>query len=218
MTDYIFKDLQGTLEFVGDFESLYKNDPDPWDQSASHGERASYYLHSRERLFNKLRFLGGGTTLLDIGCGLGYTSDLLAATLPLFEVSGADISKTAIDKATSLFPHLTFFCKDITTSDFKITQRYDIVILNHLLWYILISLHQSSLNCHSLLKSGGKLIISQAFFKNKQRYGTDMCDGFSGLLSYCLKISDVFEIENDSLSSVPNLVYDHGLVVLKRKD
>jgi SAM-dependent methyltransferase len=217
MTEYIFRDSQGVLEFIGDFDALYKNNPDPWDQSASHGERASYYLHSRERLLEKLRLFERGS-LLDIGCGLGYTTHLLQESLPFSEVAGADISQTAIDKATSLFPRLTFSCMDITASDLNITQRHDIVILNQLLWYILEKLPESSLNCHRLLKRGGHLIISQAFFKNKQRYGIEMCDGFSGLLSYCRKMSNIFQIETDSLSSVPHLVYDHGLVILKRKD
>ena len=41
--EYVFKKNQeGQLEFVGDFDGYYKNDDDPWGQSATDISMAPY--------------------------------------------------------------------------------------------------------------------------------------------------------------------------------
>ena len=59
-------------------------------------------------------------------------------------------------------------------------KKYDVVILNQLLWYILESLFITFENCFSLLNSNGRVIVSQAFLQSPQKYGADICDGFDG--------------------------------------
>ena len=79
--DYVFKaKSDNSLEFIGDFESLYKNEEDPWDQSGK-GATGNYYKISRDRLNEKLTELKFNS-LTEIGCGLGYTTNYIKKSLP----------------------------------------------------------------------------------------------------------------------------------------
>ena len=51
----------------------------------------------------------------------------------------------------------------------KIDKKFDIVIFNQILWYILEKLDHSFLNSHRILKNNGYFIISQAFFLNQNK-------------------------------------------------
>ena len=97
--DYVFKEVDGNLEFVGDFNGLYKNDSDPWDQSATTDQEITYYYKSsRKRLIEQLNVISP-TSILEIGCGLGYTTKTLQDAFPKIDVTGMDISDVAIKKA-----------------------------------------------------------------------------------------------------------------------
>ena len=41
--DFVFKEKNGGLEFIGDFNSLYKNIDDPWHQSCQTEEPIKHY-------------------------------------------------------------------------------------------------------------------------------------------------------------------------------
>jgi len=213
--NYIFKPRGDNLEFVGDFESLYENEDDPWNQSGKDGEIRDYYTHSRRILTDRLREINPDS-LLEIGCGLGYTTKIIQESLPGCNVVGMDISKTAIIRATALFPGLNFMTADIGSTDFNTETKYDVVILNQLLWYILESISESFENCFSALKPAGRVVISQAFLQKPQKYGKDICDGFAGLISYL----DVhgFNIEHSQLDDSGAFVHNDGLIILKNHD
>jgi len=213
--NYIFKPNGDKLEFVGDFESLYKNEDDPWNQSGKDGEISYYYAHSRRRLVNQLKEINPDS-LLETGCGLGYTTKIIQESLPECNVIGMDISRTAIIKAVKLFPSLDFMSGDISGTNFYSDIKYDVVILNQLLWYILESLSETFENCFSILKPNGRIIISQAFLQAPQKYGKDICDGFDGLISY---LSDhKFNIEYSQLDDSNSFVHNDGLIILKKHD
>ena len=213
--NYIFKPSGDKLEFVGDFESLYKNEDDPWNQSGKDGEISYYYAHSRKRLVSQLKVLNP-ESLLEAGCGLGYTTEIIQKSLPECKVIGMDISKRAIIKATELFPNLEFMSDDISDTTFYSDIKYDVVILNQLLWYILESLSDTFENCFSMLKPNGRVVISQAFLQEPQKYGKDICDGFDGLLSY---LNDHgFNIEYSQLDDSNSFVHDDGLIIIKKHD
>ena len=213
--NYVFKPSGDKLEFVGDFESLYKNEDDPWSQSGKDGEISYYYTHSRRRLVNQLKEINPDS-LLETGCGLGYTTKIIQESLPECNVVGMDISKTAIIKAVKLFPSLNFMSGDISGTNFYSGIKYDVVILNQLLWYILESLSETFENCFSILKPNGRIIISQAFLQTPQKYGKDICDGFDGLVSY---LNDhKFNIEYSQLDDSNSFVHNDGLIILKKHD
>jgi SAM-dependent methyltransferase len=103
---------------------------------------------------------------------------------------------------------------DISGTNFNSDIKYDVVILNQLLWYILESLSETFENCFSILKPNGRIIISQAFLQAPQKYGKDICDGFYGLISY---LSDHrFNIEYSQLDDSNSFVHNDGLIILKK--
>jgi len=212
--EFIFKKINGKLKFVGDFESLYKNQNDPWQQSGKEGEISLYYSHSRKRLVNQLKKLNSNS-LLEVGCGLGYTTQIIQESIPECYVVGMDISKTAIVKANNLFPNLNFIKGDISSFNLLLEEKYDIIVLNQLLWYILKSLPNTFENCFKLLNSKGKLVISQAFLKTPQKYGKEICDGFDGLVKYLNK-DNIFDIEYSSYDNSSSFIHSDGLIVLNK--
>jgi len=213
--NYIFKPNGDKLEFVGDFESLYENEDDPWEQSAGSGSMAIYYEYSRKRLAEQLKKINPNS-LLEVGCGLGYTTKNIQESLPACEVTGMDISRTAIKKAVKLFPSINFVKGDISNKRFNSDIKYDVVILNQMLWYILESLSGTFENCFSVLKPNGRMVISQAFLRAPQKYGKDICDGFDGLISY---LNDHgLNIEHSQFDNSNSFIHNDGLIIFKRHD
>lgn len=178
--DYVFTtDPQGKLSFKGDFEEYYKNEQDPWEQSAA-GESANYYLSSRSRIAKYIE-AKKASQVLEIGCGLGYACkhfhSMYSSTY-----SGWDICNAAINKAKKMFPEFSFNVCDIT-APLTHSKKYDVVILNQLLWYILPGLDQVMRNCSLLLAKNGTLIIANAFARD-QKFGAELIDGFGGAFNY----------------------------------
>ena len=123
-----------------------------------------------------------------------------------------DISKVAISKAIKLFPNLNFVSGDIRSTSGPPDIKYDVIILNQLLWYVLECLYDTFENCFSMLNPNGRIIISQAFLQTPQKYGKDICDGFGGLISY---LSDhKFNIEHSQLDDSNSFIHNDGLVIL----
>jgi len=183
--EFIFKKNNGKLEFVGNFEALYQFDENPWGQSGDSDRLAKLYKISRDNLVKNITDLPDINTICEIGCGLGYVTELLNSKLINIKVDGVDISKTAIAKAKNLFPNIDFFLGDITKPDFSLRQNYDIIILNQILWYILQDLKNVFANVDKLLNGNGYIIISTLFLK-EQNYGVEIIGSFDDLLSYCL--------------------------------
>jgi len=183
--DFIFKEVDEKLVFIGDFEGYYQDTEDPWDQSAT-ANMSDYYLASRERLVSHLNQLPLAIKIAEIGCGLGYVTAFLAKSITNSQLEGFDISVTAVQKARQRFPNLKFTQADITAVDFRDNhepQQFDVVILNQVLWYILDSLPQVLLNMKHILRSDGYLLISNAFAR-EQRYGAQVIDHFDGAAKY----------------------------------
>ena len=112
MTDYIFQESSNGIKFIGDFESFYQNENDPWEQSAlqNKGETngmANFYEISRRKLLDLLASnINTNDSICECGCGTGYAAKSLLMKFPNHEVSGCDISKTAIEKATQNFQNI----------------------------------------------------------------------------------------------------------------
>ena len=177
--DYVFTEREGELVFVGDFDGYYNDCDDPWEQSGV-GGMASYYEKSRARMLETLGRLEP-VTILEVGCGLGYTTNRIASACDGYEVTGCDISSVALSKASALFPQLRFEQWDIGDQSLckRVTEKFDVVILNQLLWYVLEDLDSVFANVYELLNQDGKLLIVNAFARI-QRYGIAMVDGYSG--------------------------------------
>ncbi|MCX9156181.1 class I SAM-dependent methyltransferase [Niveibacterium sp. 24ML] len=182
---YIFKERDGELAFVGDFDGYYRDSDDPWEQSAN-AQMGRYYQLSRARLLTLAATSPNLGRILEVGCGHGHVTRLIAERFAGSEVCGLDISSVAIAGARQRYPQLPFFCANIGANPLPPElsgQRFGLVILNQLLWYILDDLPQVLANVRTLLASDGRLLISNAFAR-EQRYGTAIIDHFDGAVHY----------------------------------
>lgn len=71
--------------------------------------------------------------ILDIGCGIGWSSYELARHFPSSHILGVDLSEQLITSATQLFPksNLSFKAVDVTMTDFQARSpsQYDAIVL-----------------------------------------------------------------------------------------
>jgi SAM-dependent methyltransferase len=221
MSEHVFKKTDsGLLEFIGDFEGLYKAHQDPWGQSGLYSDEMSkYYCYSRSQLSGVLqRYVrsvekGAYVRGLEVGSGHGHVVDMLA-TCTGIDWDGMDISQTAVDQAAKNYPNSGFFTGDITTP-FLFKRKYDAIVLGQILWYILQSLPTVFDNCRQGISEGGILVLSQAFLVGEQKYGTEVANGFWGTLEILTHVEGfrmVYCRYEDSLG----LHHHDGIFVLRR--
>ena len=213
INNYVFeKDKDGKLIFIGDFDGLYKDEDDPWLQSCKdENEMSKYYNFSRNNLINLIEKYDLNN-ILEVGCGLGVTTDYIKSSLKV-DITGMDISKTAIDKAQQEYTDIDFINGNII--NYQSDKYYDTIILMQILWYILETWEDTIENCCNLLSIGGNILFSQAFLK-EQRYGNDIIDGYYGLVDYFEKSTN-FEIIYSNLDELNTYIHNDGLVLLRKK-
>jgi len=220
--DFVFKTgKDGRLSFVGDFEGFYRGDDDPWGQKGNDDRLREYYAFSRYNILNTIDSLIDSEVksvdILEVGCGLGYVSSKLHAELSgNVNITGMDISPTAVEKAKSLFPALEFIVGDIRSEYLNVGKKYDIVLMVEVLWYILEKLPQVFANINSLLKSSGFLVFSNGF-PREQKYGREIIDGFDGLVRYvCSKYFGKYRIIKAQVDYSGKFLFDDGILVLQK--
>lgn len=221
--DFVFKtEKDGRLSFVGDFEGFYNSVDDPWGQRGEDDRLREYYAFSRRNILNSVGSIIDSKTasvdILEVGCGLGYVSSKLRRELSgNVNITGMDISPTAIKKAKALFPLLEFMVGDIRSDILNVGKKYDIVLMVEVLWYILEKLPQVFANIDALLKDKGFLIFSNGF-PREQKYGKEIIDGFDGLVRYvCSKHFSKYRIVKANLDYSGRFLFDDGILVLMKK-
>ena len=104
-------------------------------------EAASRRLEEIARFFNPpavdfiREHVGGPVGLaLDLGCGPGYTTDMLSSAIDCPDVCGMDISSQFLIMAAERFPHCTFIEHDVTKTPFPVQAEvvYVRFLLSHL--------------------------------------------------------------------------------------
>lgn len=223
MSDHIFAERpDGTLQFVGDFEGLYRDDPDPWQQAGTVGARVAYYAFSRARLAKAIAALyPNGCVGLEVGCGHGHAlaqvSDVVGGIW-----AGCDISITAVGRARQTYPSLRFFAVDIAHSQWPFLGsercKYDVVIFSQMLWYVLDRFDDALRNAVDLLRPGGALVISQAFLREPQRYGAHIADGFEGAIAAVkMRRPDLQLVEASYSGGMHELAHNDGLIIFRKQ-
>lgn len=208
--DYVFTTEGKSLRFVGNFDGLYAEAINPWDQAGS-----PYYRESRQRLCDMLA--GRSGIAVEVGCGLGFALNVLAHNLRSLEWFGLDISYVAIDRAREIFPSARFIEANI--ADWQTPITFDVVVLNQCLWYLLERLDETIANCHRILNDGGVLLISQAFLRGEQRYGKDICDGFAGTVARMInQHGHQFSLIEARHDDAGRLEHNDGLLMLRKRN
>ncbi len=185
--NYVFEIKENEMNFIGDFNSLYSEEEDPWSQSANSGNDMDlYYEFSRNQILEILKEegeTGDNLKVLEIGCGLGYFTKKLTDYFPKLKVDGCDISEKAIIKAKKIHEDINFFELDILNIKSLNIKKYDVIIVNQVLWYLIHDLSTFINNVKSILNVNGILIISNAF-PREQKYGGKIIKGFNGAFKY----------------------------------
>ncbi|MFZ5447589.1 MAG: class I SAM-dependent methyltransferase [Thermodesulfobacteriota bacterium] len=129
---YIFNEKKRT--FVGKFEEMYREEGfecfDSWHQEDMR------VLQNRicQIILNSYNF----NTILDVGCGKGTFSHLLKKANN--EVTGIDISETAIKIAKGKYPDISFVCVDLNYDSYKelpfFQKSYDLILFMEVLSYL----------------------------------------------------------------------------------
>jgi 2-polyprenyl-3-methyl-5-hydroxy-6-metoxy-1,4-benzoquinol methylase len=96
------------------------------------------YVQSNPRAEKAIKFstkwlqLANCKNILDIGCGIGWSSSEFSSHLPNCKVSGLDLSPSLIETAKLLFAKTSgakFSVTDITSPEFKPDLKYDGIIM-----------------------------------------------------------------------------------------
>lgn len=156
--DYVFSN--GRL--IGEFEQMYQKSKDiPWHQDKVPGQ-----LDCKIAL-DILETKAPYSSILDIGCGLGYfTNEVARYCKNQNEVVGVDISPTAIFKARKLFPNLRFEVLDITKSLYEQgwgRKGYGLVFTRGIFWYVFPRIKRVCDNFVRLMSKKGYILVYQNF-------------------------------------------------------
>jgi trans-aconitate 2-methyltransferase len=96
------------------------------------------------------------STIIDIGCGPGNSTQILIERWPKAEVIGIDSSPSMIEKARAAYPHQTWRLGD--ASKFNEENAYDIVFSNATIQWI--PDHETLIaNFYHLAKKGGAIAL-----------------------------------------------------------
>lgn len=169
--DYVFKD--GKL--IGAFDEMYKNSKNvPWHQDELVG---ALFSDIDITILKRYHF----DSVCEVGCGLGYFSQRLSRELTDAggqspQVTGIDISPTAIAKAKMLFPDLKFTAADLAKERPLSGQQFDLVVIKEVFWYVFNDCDKFLNNVCSLIKDGGYLFVSQCFPTGENWVGKEVID------------------------------------------
>lgn len=130
-------------------EEWYQEE-DPWGVSEKEEEwEKAYFI---------LDIIPNAESGLDLGCGEGVFTKLYKRKIK--NLSACDISPTAIERAKENVDGVNFFVQDMTQK-FDMKERFDMVLINEVLYYINPKKwKQMSENIYGLLKPKGKLLVT----------------------------------------------------------
>ena len=150
-------------ERIQQSQQFWDNEADAFDNEPDHGLRDPKVLTAWTTLFRKW-LLPTKSTILDIGCGTGSISILLAALG--YDVTGIDVSPIMLSraetKAKSAGYSIVFRIMDAAFPEL-VPQRFDAIVCRHLLW----SLPKPAdvlQRWSELLNPNGRLILIEGYW------------------------------------------------------
>jgi 2-polyprenyl-3-methyl-5-hydroxy-6-metoxy-1,4-benzoquinol methylase len=165
-TDARLARLEADRGTQGAFEAIYDECDDPWD---SFNPRYSYQSRKYNTVMSLLPPGRQFTRALDLGCGLGALSLLLAARSG--SVLGVDVAQSAVDRARKRhcgIANLSFQRGDIAVLPGGIEGRYDLITIMDTLYYLPCTSDKALDNVADriadLLEPGGICVLSNHLF------------------------------------------------------
>lgn len=107
--------------------------------------------------------------ILDVGCGLGSTTNLIAQNFKNAEIIGINISEKQIAVAKDIYPDLDFQVMDATNLEFQ-DESYDLIISIEAAFHF--NTRKDFLQqAFRVLRTGGQLIFTDMLFHNTNWVG-----------------------------------------------
>lgn len=202
--DYVIKDGK----FIGRFEEMYQNIDDPWRHGDATGISYDLVLY----LLKRYKVCVNGGKILDIGCGKGAFTARLKKRLPKAKILAVDIAPTAIRKAKEKYGKLgiDFQVMDIQREYKKFSERFNLIIMLDIMWYILPNFEKIVNYLKKNLGKGGYLLISQTFYQpGEQKYGNEIVSSLEDMISLIkYRVVEMIEI---------NRLKNHSAIALFKK-
>jgi len=204
------------------FEKEFEN-PDPWDFLTSNYEQKKYIRQIflvKDRLPNPKR-------ILEIGCGEGAHTILIAKKFPNAKIIGVDISSTAIHRAKKNVKNdkVEFLEEDIVKYLYYIQdEHFDLIFWSESIYYIgdkltLYELTNLFLNVVKKIKTNGILctanIIDQKNAPETTLTKRHVIECYFSILSHTIKLvnrSIYFEYKKES-----NQNYEYQIWLFEKK-
>ena len=167
-------------QHIGDYEGLYQNCDDPWNHC-----KDNHHLNIDRRIcYNLLdQYIDRNSRILEYGCGLGHNVSYLHS-LGL-NISGLDISQTAINRARDNYPHLDFHAADCLDSDILFILKPQVLYLSHVLWCILDKIAPFSELIDSYARSSAPLYLLnsvQLYDESVDYFGKELIRGTADIV------------------------------------
>lgn len=175
-TDYVIRD--GRL--VGEFEEMYRDFEDPWHQTTR--ER---FASEKAAAINLLARLGaefGVRRVVELGSGLGHFTAKIAQAG--FEVTGLDVSETAVGKARATHPGISFEVARFNQFDRLLALRPDLIVMSEITWYVLDDLRAFVAFIRKELPDCFLLHLLMTYPGGTQKYGQEFFTNLDGILRF----------------------------------
>lgn len=170
--EYVIKD--GKL--IGDFEQMYLDHADPWEQSTREG-----FASEKAVALNLIRKVGA-QRVMELGCGFGhYTAKIAALGV---KALGVDISITAIAKAKTLHQECQFEAGDILDFDLYKNFRPDVIVMAEITWYVLDKLDAFLGFLRDELPGVHLIHLLNTYPPGVQQYGRDKFTNLTEIMAY----------------------------------
>lgn len=106
------------------------------------------------------------TSVLDIGCGNGFYTEMAVAA-DVRNYVGLDISEKSVGELAHRYPQYRFVEADVSSEALPLNEEFDIILAADVLFHVTddFRFNTATRNMASLLKPGGHLILSDVFPK-----------------------------------------------------
>ena len=170
--DYVIKNGK----FIGEFEEMYRDFDDPWNQK-------KIEIHKEEKKIC-LEFIKNSNfkKIIEFGCGLGSFTNQISRYCN--NLTGIDISETAIKKAKKSYPHIKFRIGRFPDLEFLKDFNPDCILMPEITWYVLEELDQLISFLKKQMPQTFLVHTLMVYKKETQNYGKSSFTNLEEILSY----------------------------------
>jgi SAM-dependent methyltransferase len=170
--DYVIREGK----FVGEFEKMYQDYDDPWEQSVKEVNSTDKAIAIN--LIKKV----SANRVMEVGCGFGIFSNQVHELG--CKALGVDISQTAIDKARTRYPDCEFVKGDLLDFDIYREFKPDVIVLAEITWYVLDKLDAFIDFLKKEMPDVYLIHLLTTYPVGVQKFGNEKFTNLSGILGY----------------------------------